>query len=341
MTTETDFYLGVGGRPVPYFEAEEAYGSDAGDETVWDFGYLDAQRRGLHDDTAATADEVIGSIPAFALQGRLTNDPKKVFLWDFAKRVNGGQHFQTFRQVTGSCVGNGLGQALRITSACDQAMRSEPEDGAKLNFWLLAYGWSRQIAGMRGRGEGSFGGAAVKAAATKGFPPADLAGLPRPDTSDGVSYGRAAELEWSFGPQQPRGAWDGVAAGHLVLTAGRCRSHADVREALRSGYGCTCASMWGGEMRPRVQDGVLLNRRATQWAHQMCIIGWWDHPSHGELFYVLNSWGPRAHGDCPSGAPPGGFWVRPADIDFMCADEVYALSNWKGFPARDLPFWLI
>lgn len=344
MNTEPSLaalYESFGGRPLAVSEAASVYGDSPADPTVWDFGYIDAARRAADPEVSAYAAQCIGEIPLFEITGRKSDDPKKAFLWDFAKRCNNGNHFLTFRQVTGSCVGNGLGQALRITAACDAVMKGEPEDGAKLNFWMLAYGWSREMAGMRGRGEGSFGGAAARAAREKGFPPFDFPGLPQPDTSDGISYGRTKELEWSYGPQQPRGPWDAAALNHKTLTTAKCRSHDDVREALRNGYGCTCASMWGGDMRPQVQDGVLLNRRSARWAHQMCIIGWWDHPRHGEIFYVLNSWGPRTHGECPSGAPPGGFWVKPADVDFMCADEVYALSQWQGFPARDIDFWLI
>jgi hypothetical protein len=98
--------------------------------------------------------------------------------------------------------------------------------------------------------------------------------------------------------------------------------------------------MWGGAMRPNVQDGVLLSKRSASWAHQMCILNWWDHPVHGEIFYILNSWGPKTHGLCPSGAPPGGFWVKKEEVDYMCRDEVFAFSQWDGFPAQVID-WLI
>lgn len=336
--SDSELYSSFGGALIPIDVAKAAYGS-AVTEEIWDFGWLDPARRTAEQATAAAACDA--RMPAFAITGHKSDDPKKVLLTDVTRACNGGTHFLTFRQETGSCVGNGLGQALRVTAACDAMMRGEPEDGAKLPYWLLAYGWSRKIAGMRGKGEGSFGGAAAEAAREKGFPAFDFVGLPRPNTDDGLCYGKRVEYDWSFGPEQPRGGWDGAAVKHLVRTTAKCGSADDVREAIRNGYACTCASSWGGQMRPQVTDGVLLNRRTTTWAHQMSINGWWDHPSLGEIFYILNSWGPGTHGTCPSGAQPGGFWVKKADIDWICRDEVYALSQWDGFPAQDVGLWLI
>ena len=110
-----------------------------------------------------------------------------------------------------------------------------------------------------------------------------------------------------------------------------------MRDALQNYYPVTIASDWGGRMRCPVVEGVLLNERRTTWMHQMVVVGWQDHPKLGELFYVLNSWGDSAHGDDPAGGPPGGFWVKAREIDYITAQgDSWAFSQFNGFPAQEL-----
>jgi C1A family cysteine protease len=135
-------------------------------------------------------------------------------------------------------------------------------------------------------------------------------------------------------------AWLEKSRKHLIKTTAQCRSAEDVAAAVQNGYPCTIASNWGGQMRPSVQGDRLINKRATTWNHQMCVVGWEDHASLGELFYILNSWGVDTHGTCPSGAPPGGFWIRKADMqNIVGQEETFALSQFDGFPSQDF-FWL-
>ena len=117
------------------------------------------------------------------------------------------------------------------------------------------------------------------------------------------------------------------------------RTTDDVRDALVNKYGVTCASNWGGQMSPGVTSGVLLNRRVTTWNHQMSVSAYWDHPNLGEIFWIQNSWGWLCHGICPSGAPGGGFWVRKADMQYICdQQEVFAYSAFDGFLADMIPW---
>jgi hypothetical protein len=237
-----------------------------------------------------------------------------------------------------NCVGNGLGQAVWYLSAWEVARLNDPEQ-VSLPFWLLAYGKSRQYAGMRGRGEGSWGTTAARAAREDGFVGAAESGLPQPSDEGGLTWGRDAELTWSDGAAVPA-AWLEKSRKHLIKTTAQCKSAEDVAAAVQNGYPCTIASNWGGAMRPSVVDGVLLNMRKTTWNHQMMVPGWWDHPTLGEIFYILNSWGVDTHGTCPSGAPPGGFWIRKADMEAIVRqEETFALSQFDGFPSQDFS-WL-
>ena len=92
-------------------------------------------------------------------------------------------------------------------------------------------------------------------------------------------------------------------------------------------------------MRPPIKEGRLVNRRATTWMHQMCIVGYDGESASQPYWFVLNSWGDDAHGTPPDDAPPGGFWIGRKDVDFIVRQgDSFALSQFDGFPAQD---WVI
>lgn len=274
------------------------------------------------------------SWPKFGIIGKSNDDTDKACLWDVVVRQN-GKHWAPMFQETGSCVQQGGWAATAYTMAVECWVKNEPEEW-RFPWCYLAYGRSRHYIGDRGPGEGSLGSAMARAVKDDGILPADTEGLPKYyEASGGLTIGRANELAWSYIPDA-RDKFDpfqDVAKLHPVRDVAQARRADDVSAALRNGYACSTASMWGGRMKCGVTDGVLLNERVDQWSHQMAIVGWMVHPRLGELFYILNSWG-NPHGEDPAGGPPGGFWVRKADVEFMCKDEVFIYSNVQGFPAR-------
>ena len=282
-----------------------------------------------------------GSIPDFNLISP-QNDIEKMFLWDFSKKVNNGNHFMTFYQQTGSCVGNGGGQATWYLSAMD-AVRLGKNIAPKVPFYLLPYGRSRYYGGYGRQGDGSSGSMFAKAIMEDGILPFDQQGLPSMSTEGGITWGKSVEYKWSDGSSIDN-SWLKLSRNFLVKSAAKCNSTNDVWSALANGYACTIASNWGGQMRPQAQGtpAILLNRRVTVWHHQMCIIGIWKHPQFGRIFCVLNSWGPNAHGTPPDGAPPGSFWILENDLDYIVKqDEVFAFSQFVGFPSQRPDHWLI
>jgi len=272
------------------------------------------------------------TLPDFQIIGKGPNEnANKVYLWETWKRAF-PQGYPGIRQVTGSCVGAGGGNALFTLACCDIVLRNDPEQ-AHVPNWLLPYGKSREFAGLRGRGEGSWGTTFARAIREIGHTPATLEGLPPFSNNNGLVWGREAELTWSDGARISQ-TWLEKAKPHLVKTTARCNSTDDVREAIRNGYPLTCASNWGGLMQCPVRHDRLVNTRRGTWMHQMSIHGWEDHPQLGEIFYILNQWGLNAHGTCPSGAPKGGFWITKKDMaDIVSQREVFALSQFDGFPA--------
>jgi hypothetical protein len=92
-----DFLKSVGGNRI-------ALGRHPTVSRMWNFGYTGAP----------IDDPFLNAMPEFKIIG-YEEDKKQAFLWDFSLQANGGKHFLTFRQETGSCVGNGLGQAIWLS----------------------------------------------------------------------------------------------------------------------------------------------------------------------------------------------------------------------------------
>lgn len=326
-----------GGVYVKTARPAEAYGVvDLGPEEVANFGWVPPEQR---TDAQRVATEW-SEAPPFALSGAWSGDvstPRGS--WLIARRVNRGQHFVTFWQKTGSCVGNGGGQVVRALSAFEAYELGEPEK-VILPFYLYTYGLSRQHGGLHGQGDGSFGSSFAAVAQTEGFLDADTPGLPRPEiTPDGITWGSRTELLWSDGARIDQ-KWKGVGRQHVVGSAAKIRNTDELWEAVANGHYATCASDWGGMMQPPVKDGVLLNRRTTSWMHQMGIHGVYDHPQLGRLFFILNSWGVDVHGVCPTGAQPGGFWVAERDMQSIVSQgETFAFSRFQGFPVTEEKLW--
>lgn len=253
------------------------------------------------------------------------------------------EHDHTFLAwgfVVHNCVGNGGWCAYMHLSAFE-IVRLGQNEQLKILFMPYTYGRGRLAAGIRGRGDGSTGSGQADAVRKDGVIANELPGLPQGADEGGLTWGSKVEMDWSDGARI-KDDWIQQGRKHLVKATAQVRSADDVKAAICNGYPVTIASNWGGQMSPQVQDGVLLNRRVTQWNHQMCVIGWWKHPGHGEIFYIQNSWGRDVHGTCPTGAPPGGFWVKAKDVQYIVdQDDSFAHSAFDGFPAQDIEWSLV
>lgn len=313
-------------------------------QNVKDGDYVDAGWRGPDIRTPEENkqyDLISSQIPNLQIIGPQAAVSKMV-LWDYSKKVNNGKHFETFFQQSGSCVGNGGGQATWYLSAMEKIRLGENEE-CKTPFYLLPYGRSRLIAGMRGRGDGSFGAAFAQAIKTDGVLAFDEPGLPKMQTGSGITWGKNIEYEWSDGSRISN-EWLNKSRKFTVQSTAKLTSTQDAWDAIANGYACTIASNWGGQMRPQAagNPAVLLNKRATRWDHQMCVIGIWDHPTLGRIFCILNSWGPDAHGQPVDDSPPGSFWVLESEMDFIIKQgDSFAFSQFLGFPSQNPNYWLI
>lgn len=330
--SDTFDYASVGGKRIKL--------GKGGSEVLY-FGWLPPENRSQTQEASDAAARSM--MPRFAIGGtsRLADNPKQALLYESWKHplvvAANGRPFTGIKQVTGSCVGAGGGTAW-MTLACQDAVRRGDPETPLIPFWLLPYGRSRFYLGDRSPGEGSTGSTFAKAAREDGTLPANTPGLPQPQESDGMlTWGSSVEMSWSDGDAQQTMNLLSTSRKHLVKTTAQCRDANDVREAIVNGFPCTAASMYahdGGTVKGT--PAVLVGRRRGSWSHQMSITAWMEHPTEGELFYLMNQWGASSHGRDPFGAPAGGVWITASDVTWICRDEVYAFSQFDGFPA---PAW--
>lgn len=275
-------------------------------------------------------------MPAFQITGKYY-EPKEALLYKAIK------NHHPFYQQTGSCVGCGLGMALWCLESVEVHQLGQLED-PQCPFWLLPYGKSREIAGLRGRGDGSFGSAAIEAIQKFGtLPSTDPEVSPFKVSEGSMIWGEKAELEWSDGSNIKQ-TFLTKSKKHVIQSAARLKSWQECKAALVNGYPITLASNWGGQMNPPIKGNppIIINSRVTSWAHQMSCLGWAMHPEFNDIFWIQNSWG-QSHGTSPGhyGEPAGGFWISSKDMEWICRDgEVFAISNFAGFPAQVLDWFI-
>jgi hypothetical protein len=320
---------------------------DADDPNViWDFGWIAPDLRSTEESRADQ--QAKASLAPFVLQGKNRyGEERKAFLWecwkhpDAVAQMKFGKVYPGVHQITGSCVGAG-GCNYLYSLACVEMIRLGEPELAVVPFWLLPYGRSRYYLGDRGPGEGSLGSTFAKAVLEDGYIEADRDGLPTYTSDDGLIWGRNVELSWSDGDEKKTLDLLPHSRKHLVKTCAQIRNADDAREAIVGGFPFGFCGDWGGLMECPVTEGVLLNRRAGSWNHQQSCHGWWDHPKLGEIFYILNQWGLRTHGICPTGAPPGGYWIKKNEMEYQCRNgECFVPSQFNGFPAPDRPLsWI-
>jgi len=186
------------------------------------------------------------------------------------------------------------------------------------------YATSRQVAGILGRRDGSYGSAAVKAMTTIGMVSRPMLG------AEGTYSGQRAR-EWGLtGVPQPIEA---EAGPYKLGAAAAVTSWDELVAALTNGYPTTVCCNQGFVMT-RDEQGFCA--QSGVWGHCMVFVGVrFDRPGA----CVLQSWGP----DVPSGPlafdqPNFSFWIDQAVVEAMLAEgDSWALSQTPGFEKRALP----
>ena len=280
------------------------------------------------------------AIGTFADRGTYVDTPDRVIFAELEKKALGRLLLRVWQQ-TGSCVGTAANHAYQRAMVGDVLHRGDVEE-IKSPFAFATYGVGRKLAGMRGKGEGSFGAAQAKAVETFGMIPIDFPGVPQPKIKDGwATYRASEEYAWSHSDYWPMEYQkvEEEANKHRMGAVTGVNSLDELEQLIAQGYGVTAACMYGTR-KPRVRGDVLIGDWDDTWAHQWDVGGYWRHPTHGRLYILDNQWGPTIHGICPTLSKLGvygSFWLWEQDMKRAIRDgEVFGHSDTDGFPKRDI-----
>jgi hypothetical protein len=289
-----------------------------------------ADRNGWAPDALPASQAFVAAQPRFQITVdgvpvRQDNRRANVRLWEHIRRAH-GSYPPNVPQEEGDCTSWGTKHAIEGTSG------AQIVNGGKLEEWRpifapFTYGAAKKwVLKGRIRGPGATGASVAEASKVYGVLFADEPGLP-PYT------GSLATLWASKGPPAE---WKAKAAEHKIKTASLVTTADEIRDAVCNFYGVIICSDWGAQGRSAFfeQDGRMVARRQGSWSHCMCVDGY-DGTGSEPYFHVQNSWGENAHPKPIDDSPPGGFWIRERDMDYIARQgDSWALSDFDGFPAR-------
>jgi hypothetical protein len=225
-------------------------------------------------------------------------------------------------QQIGDCVSFGHGHGNDLLQCIEIGLGS-PIDYRETDTEFI-YGASREVAGILGTGDGSYGAAAVKAMTTLGVVSREMLG------TDGSYSGDRARAWGDTGPPQDL---ETIASSYKLGSAAAVSTWDELVAALSNGYPVTiCTSQ--GFVVTRDPDGFC-SIEGT-WGHCMLIGGLrFDRPGA----CILQSWGPdMPTGPTALGQPTWSFWAEQDAIESILAEgDSWALSKSPGFKTRDLP----
>lgn len=253
-----------------------------------------------------------------------------------------GYEFPGIHQITGSCVGAGGGN-MGFTLSCVEAIRLGEPEQIILPFWLYTYGLSRMLMGDNSEGEGSLGSTFAKAAAEYGWFSQGEPGLPTPENTDGLIWGKQVELKWSNGRAIPQN-WLTLGKTHLVRTVSPITAGEQSRVSLRNFYPNTFACNWfinpGSEkLKGSGANAAVVGTLNASGGHQTSLLGVWDNPELGPLVWNENQWGRKVYQEDPTMKRASGCWMPLSEIDRALKrgyGEVFSFSQHDGYPAQML-----
>ncbi len=288
----------------------------------------EVDRYGWSPEMAAAHSHLAAEMPKFAIVGDdgeavvQDNARKNVRLWHSSLKVL-KSHLPNEPQQVGDCVSWGAANAVNYLQLVDIAAGKDAEFHKVFPPYI--YGTSRvNIGGNQLRGDGSCGVWAARAVQIYGVISQEMPGVPK--------YSGAVAREW--GSKGVPRQWLDEGKKQLVRQVSPVRSVDDLRDAICNGYPVTVASDVGYNKIVK-QDGRLVGVRNGRWAHQMCFLAY-DGSGAKKYYYLLNSWGPDAHGKPLGDEPPGGFWVVESDAALMVSQgDSFAFAGFDGFVARE------
>lgn len=225
-------------------------------------------------------------------------------------------------QQIGDCVSHGHGHANDLLQ-CIEIVLGEPSEYRETDTEFL-YAASREVAGILGRGDGSYGAAAVKAMIRIGVVSREMLG-------DAGRYSGQRARQW--GRTGAPADVKLLAQPYRLGAVARVPDWPTLVAAVWNAMPVTICSNQGFSLQ---RDAQGFCRAQGTWAHCMFIAGLrFDRP--GAL--VCQSWGPDSPaGPVDLGQPSFSFWAdRQAVERILAAGDSWALTRSPEFVKRPLP----
>ncbi len=246
-----------------------------------------------------------------------------ILLYKALKEVNGGTYPDYPAQTIGDCVSHGHGHGNDLLQAVEISL-GESNAVFQQTCTEFIYATSREVAGILGRQDGSYGSAAVKAMTTIGM-------ISRPMLGDSGAYdgNRAKQWGYSGAPAELKEK----AAPYKLGSAALVGTWDELVAALSNGYPVTICSNQGFTLQ-RDTAGFCLPKGS--WGHCMMIGAVrFDRPGA----CIFQSWG----SNMPTGPtgldqPTYSFWADRAVIERILAQgDSWAITRAPAFLTRELP----
>jgi hypothetical protein len=246
-----------------------------------------------------------------------------ILLYKALKEANGGSYPEYPAQTIGDCVGQGHGHANDLLQSVEISL-GETETVWQPTCTEFIYATSREVAGILGRSDGSFGSAAVKAMTTIGM-------VSRPMLGDHGDYDGNRAKQWGY-TGAPADLKEKAGSYKLGSTA-IVQTWDELVAALSNGYPVTICSNQGFTLQ---RDPQGFCRPRGVWGHCMLIGGVrFDRPGA----CIFQSWGPNnPTGPTVLDQPDFSFWADRAVVERILAQgDSWAISRAPAFLTRQLP----
>lgn len=233
-----------------------------------------------------------------------------------------GKYPDYLAQVNGTCVSMGHGHGNDLLQCVEIALGEASE--YRETHTEFIYAASREVAGILGRRDGSYGSAAIKAMTTVGVVSREMLG------ADGA-YSGPREKDWGY--SGPPAKYKTMAAAFKLGSAAAVTTWDELVAAITNGYPVTICSNWGFDS-PRDEQGFCAARGT--WPHCMCLSAVrFDR----EGACCLQSWGPKQpQGPTVLDQPSFSFWIDRQYVEKILAQgDSWALAKAADFVKRDVP----
>lgn len=248
-----------------------------------------------------------------------------------------------WHQNTGSCVKAGAFN-MAISSIAAQRIAADSPIKAFMPFLWHNYALSRHYMGDDGQGEGSMGSTMARSLHEDGIRdyPVDRTDI-LPDYKYTIETGfeitSSEEMQWSSYRNPKVGQVASTTKANVFGKMTEATSVEDILALVQNGYACTFACnnyIGNARIMGSGADACVVGKWDTRGGHQQSILGVWNHPTLGMLYWAQNNWYADQYPKDPAGGPLCGCWVLEKDViaAMRLDSEVFGFGLLNWFPAQ-------